>query len=103
MRHFLALFIAIYRRFISPKKGFSCAHNHVHGQGSCSDWALDILKDKGAHGLFVELPVRIQQCNAASELLKNSKKNETENNNERSKIDKCCIPAEIASCWILGP
>lgn len=29
--------IQLYRRFISPHKGFKCAHHVLHQNGSCSD------------------------------------------------------------------
>lgn len=32
--------IRAYRHYVSPYKGFRCAHNVLHGCGSCSDFGL---------------------------------------------------------------
>ena len=103
MKFLLLCFIRTYRRYVSPIKGFSCAHNYVYGQGSCSDWALNVIESDGIWGFLVELPTRIRQCNAASKQVGAEEKSDGEDTREEGQIDKCCIPVEIASCWILGP
>jgi uncharacterized protein len=59
----LALFaITSYKKFISPYKGFSCAHR-VHNQGdSCSTYAYKAIEQ---HGLFTGLMKtreRLHEC-----------------------------------------
>jgi putative component of membrane protein insertase Oxa1/YidC/SpoIIIJ protein YidD len=34
--------IDLYRRYLSPLKGFRCAHHAVHGQGSCSTFGRNV-------------------------------------------------------------
>jgi len=91
----------MYRKYFSPIKGYTCAHHSINRKGSCSDWALNILETKGAFIFFIQLPER-RECNAANRQIR-SKANEKEEGDARGNIDRCCIPAEIASCWILGP
>jgi putative component of membrane protein insertase Oxa1/YidC/SpoIIIJ protein YidD len=38
-----------YRRYLSPYKGFRCAHAACHGRGSCSDWVARIVRERQAH------------------------------------------------------
>jgi putative component of membrane protein insertase Oxa1/YidC/SpoIIIJ protein YidD len=34
--------IDLYRRYLSPLKGFRCAHHAVHGRGSCSTFGRNV-------------------------------------------------------------
>lgn len=100
LKFLLVISIKAYQRYVSPIKGFNCAHNHLYGEGSCSNWALSILDNKGVIALCAEMPTRIEQCNDASEKIKENsdcKKHDSDSSN----VDKCCIPAEITSCWML--
>jgi uncharacterized protein len=36
--------IQLYRQYLSPRKGFRCAHNAVYGGGSCSDFGLRVFR-----------------------------------------------------------
>jgi hypothetical protein len=35
--------IGVYRRYLSPCKGYRCANNVLHDNGSCSDFALSVF------------------------------------------------------------
>jgi putative component of membrane protein insertase Oxa1/YidC/SpoIIIJ protein YidD len=57
--------IDLYRRYLSPLKGFSCAHNHVHRAGSCSTYGREVY---AAHGLIDAtrlMRARFAECKAA--------------------------------------
>jgi putative component of membrane protein insertase Oxa1/YidC/SpoIIIJ protein YidD len=62
--------IDFYRRFLSPLKGFKCAHHYVHRDGSCSTYGRDVY---GKHR-FLEatrlLRARFAECKQASQRLK---------------------------------
>ncbi|MEZ5920446.1 MAG: membrane protein insertion efficiency factor YidD [Parvularculaceae bacterium] len=62
----LYLSILFYRKSISPRKGFRCAHNAVHGEGSCSDYFLARLEDCGFVELLSEMKLRLAACKAAA-------------------------------------
>jgi len=65
--------ILFYQRFLSPYKGYSCAHGVYHGRSSCSHWAIRIIKK---HGIFMFVPLmkkRIKACQMAYEEIKKEK------------------------------
>ncbi|GAA4333392.1 hypothetical protein GCM10023165_08500 [Variovorax defluvii] len=45
--------IGVYQRWISPRKGYACAHRVHHGDVSCSEFAKQAI---AAAGLFSALP-----------------------------------------------
>jgi putative component of membrane protein insertase Oxa1/YidC/SpoIIIJ protein YidD len=62
--------IDLYRRYLSPLKGFKCAHNYVHNAGSCSTFGRQVY----ATYRFLEatrlLRARFVECKQASQRLK---------------------------------
>lgn len=61
--------IAGYQRFVSPRKGFVCAHRARWQERSCSSFAADAIRERGlVEGLFL-LRARFEDCRAAQELL----------------------------------
>lgn len=57
--------IGLYRRHLSPRKGFRCAHNVLHHHGSCSDFGLRVfgrLPFAGATHLMLR---RLADCRRA--------------------------------------
>jgi putative component of membrane protein insertase Oxa1/YidC/SpoIIIJ protein YidD len=62
--------IDLYRRYLSPLKGFNCAHHYVHNAGSCSTYGRHIY----ATHRFLEatrlLRQRFVECKQASQRLK---------------------------------
>lgn len=62
----LAVAISGYQRYISPYKGFCCAHKALHGGPSCSDYVKQTVL---THGLWRGMPAirqRFSDCKAAS-------------------------------------
>ena len=79
-------FIVLYQQYISPHKGYSCAHTALHGKASCSSWAIRILK-KQRFSLFLPLMRRrFQACNQAHKFLE---KQESETNTNSDTVDPC--------------
>jgi len=68
----VCLGIRIYRRFVSPYKGFSCAYRIQYGGLSCSQIILKIVKSKGMAEGMPLIRERFHQCHLASKRLKNS-------------------------------
>ena len=59
------LAIDAYRRFVSPRKGFSCPHRLLHGGRSCSAHGRLILKRAGVFQFRVLMRRRFDRCRAA--------------------------------------
>jgi putative component of membrane protein insertase Oxa1/YidC/SpoIIIJ protein YidD len=66
MRIALADSIGIYPRYLSPRKGFSCAHNHLHGRGSCSAFGKRVVVKYGVLRFSQLLFLRFAECREAS-------------------------------------
>lgn len=61
-----------YQQFISPYKGFRCAHAVRHGGTGCSGYAKHAIRD---HGLWRAIPAirqRLRDCKAAYHNIKAS-------------------------------
>src|SRR5688500_3499848 len=61
--------IEAYQRFISPYKGFRCAHRAVHGRDSCSQFAKRVAIKRGLFALFPLLRRRFTECGVAAQVL----------------------------------
>jgi putative component of membrane protein insertase Oxa1/YidC/SpoIIIJ protein YidD len=61
--------IEAYQRFISPHKGFRCAHRTVHGRDSCSQFAKRVALKRGILALFPLLRRRFTECGVAAQVL----------------------------------
>jgi len=65
LRFAIAGAITGYQRYLSPHKGFCCAHHTLHGRGSCSSWGKRVVLK---HGLLLFSPLmvrRFRSCAAA--------------------------------------
>lgn len=62
--------IAGYQRFISPHKGFSCAHRVLYGCESCSQYFKRVIAEDGLFTAIANAKGRFQECREANEILK---------------------------------
>ncbi len=66
----VAIAITGYQKYISPYKGFCCAHRVKHGGMSCSEYVKQALLH---HGIWPAIPVvkqRFQACKLAASALR---------------------------------
>ena len=59
-----------YQRFISPHKGFSCAHRVLYGCDSCSQYFKRVIAEEGILTAIANAKGRFQECREANEILK---------------------------------
>lgn len=62
--------IAGYQKFISPHKGFSCAHRVLYGCESCSQYFKRVIAEDGILSAIANAKGRFQECREANEILK---------------------------------
>ena len=62
--------IAAYQRYLSPHKGFYCAHRVLHGGPSCSEFARRVVLRRGVGPLAPLLRRRFARCAAAARRLR---------------------------------
>jgi putative component of membrane protein insertase Oxa1/YidC/SpoIIIJ protein YidD len=61
-----------YQRWISPRKGWRCAHSVLHGGTGCSGHAKHAIRN---HGFWAAIPIirqRLRDCRAARDTLQAS-------------------------------
>jgi putative component of membrane protein insertase Oxa1/YidC/SpoIIIJ protein YidD len=61
--------IGFYQRWLSPYKGYHCAHHALYGQGSCSGFGLKVFREHPADQAWKMLRERFTECRAASQML----------------------------------
>jgi putative component of membrane protein insertase Oxa1/YidC/SpoIIIJ protein YidD len=59
-----------YQRYLSPRKGFSCAHRRLHGGVSCSEYFRRSIEAEGLARAIPHFQRRLEACKQASFLLK---------------------------------
>jgi putative component of membrane protein insertase Oxa1/YidC/SpoIIIJ protein YidD len=59
-----------YQRYISPYKGFSCAHSKLHKGSSCSGHFRESLATNGLSSTLNNFPDRLRACQNAHRTLK---------------------------------
>jgi putative component of membrane protein insertase Oxa1/YidC/SpoIIIJ protein YidD len=64
-RQAAASLINIYQRYISPRKGFSCAHRILHQGESCSQYTKQIILSHGPKDGLGLIRQRFRDCKAA--------------------------------------
>jgi putative component of membrane protein insertase Oxa1/YidC/SpoIIIJ protein YidD len=61
--------ITAYQRYLSPYKGFCCAHHALHRRGSCSAFAKRVVIRFGVVWLAPLLARRFKACRRAYQVL----------------------------------
>ncbi len=122
----LAVLIAGYQRYISPYKGFRCAHRVAHGGLSCSAYAKHVLLRRGVAAAVRRMRTRFAACAAAAVLLHGAvASGQTQTDSQRREradaavnVGDCCMCApdpwtvhlasgscdatscfDVAACW----
>ena len=97
MALFYRFCIRFYQKYISPYKGFRCAHSVLHGGPGCSGAVLTIVEDKGLIRGFPQIRARFQSCKAA--YLSIQKDKEKKPGDRKSYCTEACdCGSDLASC-----
>ena len=94
-----ALCIRLYQRFISPYKGYRCAHRALHGGPSCSEFARLYALDHGLWAMLAALRIRFRECRLAKETMMFARKGRRD---RRSRLTGSACDA-VTSCTDTGP
>ena len=62
--------IDLYQQYISPHKGFRCAHRAKHGRSSCSQFAKRLIQKVGLFRFWPILMRRFEKWGKAAKALK---------------------------------
>jgi uncharacterized protein len=61
--------IRFYQRFLSPHKGFHCAHSAFFGGNSCSGAIYNLIQEQGLWRALPQIQIRFGECRFAYETL----------------------------------
>lgn len=86
------LAISGYQQYISPHKGFCCAHRVATGDLSCSEYVKRQIQSKGLFRSLKAMFFRFAECKKSAIYL-NGRKQE-----EKKKADAACLVAESLAC-----
>ncbi len=102
MRTLVIAAIDLYRRYISPYKGFKCAHNALHRRGSCSEYGRLVFAKRAFVDAVALMRRRFVQCKAAAMVLhatplrttaQDDRRGEEEGRKDKKKTQPCdCVP-----------
>ncbi|MCF4970038.1 membrane protein insertion efficiency factor YidD [Nostoc sp. CMAA1605] len=69
-RNLSTVAITGYQKYLSPHKGFSCAHRVLYGGESCSQYIKRVISEEGLSVALVKSRQRFQECKQANLLLR---------------------------------
>jgi putative component of membrane protein insertase Oxa1/YidC/SpoIIIJ protein YidD len=71
-RYGAVLAINAYQRYVSPYKGFTCAHRYLYKGDSCSQYIKRLVAEASLEDAWIATKVRFQECREANIILKNT-------------------------------
>ena len=89
--------ISFYQRYISPHKGFRCAHRVYHGGQSCSGYAKTAVQTYGLGAAMPLVRQRFSDCGQAARVMKSQAAfSRAQPSFDRSDTDK---RSQNSNCW----
>ena len=106
MKLLLLFLINIYQRWVSPNKGFTCAHRAYFGRSTCSAYGKRAVYKYGALTGVTLIFRRFKSCSVAlKKLEKENPKDENPKKKRDEDIGKCLVLegiGEVACCSALS-
>lgn len=99
MRGLVIALINFYKKFISPRKGFACAHRVLHGGTSCSSYVREQVEIHGLLKAMALTKARFRSCALAAKTLRAENNDEGgDKNKKRRKRDGAGDFLDIDCC-----
>ncbi len=80
--HPVVLAISGYQQYISPHKGFCCAHRLLTGEPSCSEYIKRAIIAQGLLHAWGDIRQRLQACKASARQLREARSRDAEGEGE---------------------
>ena len=100
----MVVIIRGYQRFLSPYKGFRCAHRVLHGGASCSEYVRIGLLEHGLLDTVRTLPQRAKECRQAAIILHRtngiSGKPMAKKDDDEWFAAYCCFESSVWGCFL---
>ena len=94
----IAALIMGYQRWLSPLKGFTCAHRAFHGGDSCSEWGRKTVLEVGVLSFLALMYERLKDCEAAYAAMAQDNDDGEKNGGENGPEPCPCFNKESAVC-----
>lgn len=105
MRAVAVFLIVLYQRFISPYKGFRCAHSALHGGASCSAAVRAIVEREGLWRGWPLIRRRFAECRVAAQQQRPETEEERRRRRRRERWNRncdcgepACVPLDGVDC-----
>ncbi|MCA9175729.1 MAG: membrane protein insertion efficiency factor YidD [Planctomycetales bacterium] len=101
--------IEFYQRFLSPYKGYRCAHAAFYGSLSCSEAVKQIVQREGLWGGRRQIRDRFRACGVAARQLRSQRKTRLVDNEGAPTTPLALFPFSLSSTtsypvyWSLSP
>ena len=102
-RNLAVIAIAGYQKFISPYKGFSCAHRVLYGCESCSQYFKRVIAEEGLSVAIANAKGRFQECREANEILKSRRAKCGKHRKKQNKYFASRLSANILAIESVDP
>ena len=86
-----ATLITAYQRFVSPRKGFCCAHRALNKGLSCSQAIKRIVLRHGVFTSWPQVRARFEACRTAHQVLMAQAQESEEEYNEETEYGECPV------------
>ena len=91
-----------YQKFISPYKGFCCAHRVVTGDVSCSEYVKRLIQQKGLFSSLSDIRQRFSDCKASAICLNEMGEDGLDKREDEEKQEGSCLPDTACVACDLG-
>ena len=95
---FLLLAIRVYKKYLSPHKGFNCAHRVLHQGQSCSSYFYSCITEQSLSMACLSFQQRLQDCQQAHAILIASDKRQGLRNKRRRRNSTCAENNNCIDC-----
>jgi len=89
--------IIAYQKYLSPHKGFSCAHRLLHGGESCSQYIKRMIAERGVISAIPRARQRLKDCKAANIVMK-AGSNKKRRQEKQNLVDDCVAGWDCYCC-----
>jgi putative component of membrane protein insertase Oxa1/YidC/SpoIIIJ protein YidD len=97
-----------YQRWLSPYKGFRCAHAVLHGGPGCSGYAAEVIHARGLVDAVGPIRQRFRDCRAAYQVMSSQGSGKEERDEPGRRVDKSLVRKRYSDlpcgdCLCAGP
>jgi uncharacterized protein len=95
--------ISFYQQYLSPYKGFRCAHSYIYGDESCSVFIKKVVSEEGLFKGYNRIKSRFADCRLAYETISKDKRDQKVNKRgcglrRRNKNEKWYDNCDCSGC-----